>query len=135
MRQRDEISIQLPVVAADTVVVVSKRPLGKPVDRESAIQTLSLLSGNKHHVFTGVAIRQRGSTYSFAVSTDVTFRELSSIEIEKYVDLGECFDKAGAYGIQGHGAALVDTVVGSFTNVVGLPLKETLTTLLEGRAP
>jgi len=84
------------------------------------------LSGKKHRVLTGVAVRKGDTLRSFVVCTDVAFRELSLLEIEKYVDLEECFDKAGAYGIQGSGSALIDTVEGSYTNVVGLPLKETI---------
>ena len=113
----------LLVVAADTVVVLGESPLGKPRDRDEAIRILSALSGKKHRVLTGVAVRKGKNEHCFAVSTEVTFRKLSLLEIEKYVDLGECFDKAGAYGIQGHGSSLVDTVEGSYTNVVGLPLK------------
>ncbi len=119
----------LPVVAADTVVVLGETPLGKPADREAALVTLSKLEGKKHRVLTGVAIRKGKTEQTFVVSTDVSFRQLSPLEIEKYVDLGECFDKAGAYGIQGSGSALIDTVEGSYTNVVGLPLKETLEVL------
>ena len=117
---------EMLVVAADTVVVLDDTPLGKPQNHAQAVATLSALSGKEHRVCTGVALRKRAVERSLVVVTKVRFRELSLEEIERYIALGESFDKAGAYGIQGSGAGLVDSVYGSYTNVVGLPLVETL---------
>ncbi|WP_114418791.1 Maf family protein [Marinospirillum perlucidum] len=118
-----------PVLAADTEVVLDGRPLGKPGSREAAVELLSRLSGRFHEVKTGMAL-VKGSTWLDAVvTTRVFFRELSRDEIQAYVATGEPDDKAGGYGIQGRGAALVEKIEGSYSNVVGLPL-ETLTQLL-----
>lgn len=116
----------LPILAADTVVALDGEILGKPQTPQHAQQMLAQLSGRTHHVHTAVVVR-RGAHYdSQVVTTAVRFRYLSASEIETYVATGEPLDKAGAYGIQGHGGALVDQVEGSYTNVVGLPLAETL---------
>ncbi len=120
---------ELPVVVADTVVVLENTPLGKPASREDAVATLRALSGKRHEVLTGVGLRVGDRERAFCVSTSVWFRGVSEEEIERYVDSGECFDKAGSYGIQSGGAVLVDRVEGSYTNVVGLPLKETIEAL------
>ena len=118
-----------PTVSADTVVVLGDQPLGKPQDEEEARQMIRRLSGCRHEVITGVCVGDGCSVVSFAVATEVWFRPLSDAEISTYVGFGESLDKAGAYGIQGRGACLVDRIEGSYTNVVGLPLAETMAML------
>lgn len=110
------------VVAADTVVAVGTRVLGKPRDADDASRMLVELSGRDHHVLTGVAVRRGGQAHAGVGTTRVTFRPLDPREIAWYVATGEPDDKAGAYGLQGAGAALVDRIDGSDTNVIGLPL-------------
>ena len=119
----------LPVIGADTVVVLDGIPLGKPQTAREAHEMLGALSGKCHLVITGVGIATASEERSFSVSTRVWFRDLSSEEIARYVDSGDCFDKAGSYGIQSGGSVLVDRVEGSYTNVIGLPLRETLEAL------
>lgn len=110
------------VIGCDTVVICDGKVLGKPADEADAIQMLESLSGKTHDVITGVTIG-RGCRYrSFSVDTKVTFRELGRDEILTYVKSGEPMDKAGAYGIQGKGALLVEKIEGDFFNVVGLPV-------------
>lgn len=110
------------VIGCDTVVICDGKVLGKPADEADAIQMLESLSGKTHDVITGVTIG-RGCRYrSFSVDTKVTFRELDRDEILTYVKSGEPMDKAGAYGIQGKGALLVEKIEGDFFNVVGLPV-------------
>lgn len=113
-------------LAADTMVVLDEQPLGKPSDADHAIEILSRLSGRTHRVVTGFCVRQGEHRREGVANTEVRFRPLSRSEIEHYVATREPFDKAGAYGIQGRGGALIDTVAGSYTNVVGLPLQEVL---------
>lgn len=116
------------VLAADTCVVLNNEILGKPRDRDDAEQMLRRLAGRWHEVFTGVALQSAASEV-VCVLTRVLFRELTATEINKYWDTGEPCDKAGAYGIQGLGGALVERIDGSYSNVVGLPLAETLALL------
>lgn len=120
-----------PWLAADTMVVLSGRILGKPGGVAEAKQMLRALSGAQHEVVTGVALRMGTAAHAFAVTTQVRFRPLSHSDIDRYVACGEPLDKAGAYGIQGRGGALVQEVYGSYTNVVGLPLAETLAALTQ----
>ncbi|NMB46215.1 MAG: septum formation inhibitor Maf [Firmicutes bacterium] len=113
------------VVAADTIVLLdSGEILGKPHDSKEAIDMLWHLSGKGHQVVTGVAIIDSGDDRMsvFHQVTRVCFRSLSQTEIERYVATGEPLDKAGAYGIQGKGALLVEKIEGCYFNVVGLPL-------------
>ena len=112
------------VIGADTVVVDGGQVLGKPADTAEAAAMLSRLSGTKHRVLTGFCIHdlKKNKEGVQAVSTDVTFKRLSSAEIDKYISVGESMDKAGGYAIQGVGAYMVDSIVGSYTNVVGLPM-------------
>lgn len=115
------------VLAADTIVVLGSEILGKPRNRDHAISMLSQLSGNTHQVLTGVCvINDKNESFQITVKTDVTFRHLRERAIKNYAESGEPDDKAGAYAIQGKGCALIDLVEGSFTNVIGLPVKETL---------
>ena len=110
------------VIGCDTVVICGGKVLGKPADEADAIKMLESLSGKTHDVITGVTIG-RGCRYrSFSVDTKVTFIELGRDEILTYVKSGEPMDKAGAYGIQGKGALLVEKIEGDFFNVVGLPV-------------
>ena len=114
------------MVAADTVVVLGDAILGKPRDEADAASMLESLSGRTHRVLTGFCILAATDTSVEAISTEVTFRDLDREVIERYVSTGEPMDKAGAYGIQAGGGALVRGIVGSYSNVVGLPLAETL---------
>lgn len=114
------------VVAADTVVHRGDRHFDTPTDREEARSHLVALSGGWHDVTTAVCVRRGGAARVLAVTTAVRFRALSAWEIDGYLATGEADDKAGAYGIQGRGGALVAEIRGSWTNVMGLPLEETL---------
>lgn len=111
------------VVGADTIVALGNTIYGKPADAADACRMLGELSGKTHQVITGVCIVDGDEVRTFAEETDVTFRALSTAEIEAYVADGEPMDKAGAYGIQGEGGKLVDHIDGDFDNVVGLPIK------------
>jgi septum formation protein len=113
------------ILAADTAVVLGERILGKPANREEAKEMLETLSGREHRVITGVALAGPVRD-GCAVETRVTFRRLSAAEIAWYVATGEPLDKAGAYAVQGAGGAWVERIDGSVSNVVGLPLAETL---------
>ena len=112
----------LPVIAADTVVVAEGVILGKPQDAEDAIEMLKQLSGKTHKVLTGIAVSYAGEMLAEVCETKVVFRDLTDEEIKNYVATGEPLDKAGAYGIQGKGAVLVEKIDGCYNNVVGLPL-------------
>lgn len=114
----------LPLLAADTEVVLEGRPLGKPESSEAAVALLKQLSGRSHQVKTAMALVQGDIWLTALVTTEVTFRTLSDSEILHYVATGESSDKAGGYAIQGRGAALVERIDGSYTNVVGLPLEK-----------
>ncbi len=117
------------VLAADTTVEVDGRVLEKPVDDTDAAAMLRMLSDRDHHVHTGVSVRSDSVIQSFVVTTTVAFVELTPQMIDWYLGTGEAWDKAGAYGIQGAAAAFVERVEGSVTNVIGLPLAETLAML------
>jgi len=110
------------VIAADTIVVIDGKILGKPVDEADAVRMLRQLSGREHMVITGVCIQKNVRQIGFAEQTRVQFHPLSDDEIARYVATGEPMDKAGAYGIQGRGAVLVQGIVGDFYNVMGLPI-------------
>lgn len=115
----------LLVLAADTSVILGEEILGKPRDPEHARQMLGRLCGHRHVVLTAVAAAGRHHDTRL-VETAVTFREATPAEIAWYVDTGEPLDKAGAYAVQGRGSFLVSSLEGSPTNVIGLPLPETL---------
>ncbi len=110
------------VVAADTVVELDGRILGKPRDEADAFAMLCSLSGRANRVFTGVTLLHGGKELTEHEETTVTFRELSDGEIRAYIATGESMDKAGAYGIQGMGALLIPKIEGDYFNVMGLPL-------------
>jgi septum formation protein len=115
------------VLAADTAVVLGHRILGKPQDAEDARRMLRQLSGQEHTVLTGVGVRRRGGLSArTVVASQVRFVPLSEAAIEWYVRSGEPLDKAGAYAVQGAGGCFVREISGSVSNVVGLPLAETL---------
>lgn len=120
------------VLAADTVISVGRRVLPKPLDRQEALISLTLLSGRSHRAFTGVAVKNpSGKISSRLVQARVKFRRLDSTELERYLDSGEWKGCAGAYAIQGLAGAFVVHLIGSYSAVVGLPLYETLS-LLKG---
>ena len=117
------------VLGCDTIVVLDGKILGKPVDEEDAFSMLKALSGREHSVFTGVCIEGKGEKEVFHVETRVRFFELSDDMIRSYISTGEPMDKAGAYGIQTLGAALVESIDGDYFTVVGLPLARVMRTL------
>lgn len=110
------------VIAADTVVALDGVVLGKPADKEEAFRMLSLLSGNRHQVYTGLTVLRGEQVFSQWEETAVTFRALTAEEIEAYIATGEPMDKAGAYGIQGYGALFIEGISGDYYNVMGLPV-------------
>ena len=110
------------VVAADTVVALDGQILGKPASEAEARAMLTALSGRTHEVYTGVTVCRGDRAVTQAECTQVTFRALSQEEIRQYAATGEPMDKAGAYGIQGLGALLVEGIRGDYFNVVGLPV-------------
>ena len=110
------------IIAADTVVALDGAVLGKPADELDAFKMLSTLSGCRHQVYTGLTVLRGEEQYTVSEETTVTFRELSAEEIYRYVATGEPMDKAGAYGIQGYGALLVEGIQGDYYNVMGLPV-------------
>ena len=114
------------VLGADTTVVVGETILGKPEDAADARRMLSLLSGRRHEVLTGIALVREGAPTDERVThqtTEVVFATLSDAEIDWYVATGESMDKAGAYAIQGFGAVFIEEILGDYWNVVGLPIR------------
>ena len=114
------------VLAADTVVALGRRMLGKPRDAAEAEAFLRLLSGRRHRVVTAIALRGRDGLRSQVVETAVRFKRMSDHEIAAYLASGEWQGKAGGYAIQGRAGALVPWINGSYPNVVGLALAETV---------
>ena len=114
--------LQLLFNAADTIVVIDGRELGKPHTQQDAFDMLSLLSGRTHEVVTVLSVCRGERTESEAVVTRVTFRALTDEEIRAYIATGEPMDKAGSYGIQGYGAMFVSHLEGDYFSVMGLPL-------------
>lgn len=119
------------LLTADTLVALGGEVLGKPADHSQASQMLRLLSGQEHRVVTGFVLRLQSGIHPGLAETRVRFRRLSDAEIDAYLASGEPMGKAGAYAIQGQGAALVEAVSGSYTNVVGLPLAAVVKMLLD----
>lgn len=113
------------VLAADTAVVIDGQILGKPVDQADAARMLKLLSGREHQVMTAVSVLRGAEQRAVLVSSSVFFRPLTTAEITAYWQTGEPADKAGGYAIQGLGAVFVASLQGSYSGVVGLPLRET----------
>jgi septum formation protein len=120
----------VPVIAADTIVVIDNNVMGKPLDREHALEMLKALSGRKHRVITGVVIMDNDKEISFADITEVEFHDINESDLIYYVDKCEPFDKAGAYAIQEWiGVVGVRSVTGDFYNVMGLPISRVVQTL------
>lgn len=114
------------IIGCDTVVYFKDKILEKPLNESEAYKMLEMLSGETHKVFSGIAVydlKAKAIKTDFAV-TDVKFSILSDKMIRKYVEIGDCMDKAGAYGIQGDAAVFVEGISGCFYNVVGLPLNK-----------
>ena len=122
----------IPILAADTIVVLDHHIIGKPADREDAVRILSMLSGKQHEVITGVVIRYMEKEIAFADTTEVEFHELTVEEIEFYVDKYKPRDEAGAYAIQEWiGVVGIKSVSGDFYNVMGLPVSRVVKALQE----
>ena len=113
---------ELLVIGADTVVCCEGKILGKPHDREAAVEMLTALQGRSHEVYTGVTLYHQSETVTFFECTQVEFYPMTEVEISEYIDSKEPMDKAGAYGIQGLGARFVKGIRGDYNNVVGLPV-------------
>ncbi len=114
-----------PILAADTTVVLDGRIFGKPVDEADCVAILSALSGRRHEVLTAIALQAEGSFQSALSTSRVAFRVIAADECRRYWATGEPAGKAGAYAIQGKGAVFVESLEGSFSGVMGLPLFET----------
>ncbi len=110
------------VITADTMVFLDDKKLGKPADEADALRMLTALQGRRHTVCTGVTVRQGARVLTRARTTDVYFRPAAEKELRAYIAGGEPMDKAGAYGVQGQGALLVERIDGDFFNVMGLPV-------------
>ncbi|RSE90657.1 Maf family protein [Achromobacter aegrifaciens] len=116
---------QLPLLAADTTVILAGAVLGKPADRDAAMRILRALSGSAHEVHTAVAVWTGNQLLEAVSITEVRMRALTDEELGRYCDSGEPYGKAGAYGIQGLAGTFVSHIAGSYTGVMGLPLFET----------
>ncbi|WLW60006.1 Maf family protein [Achromobacter aegrifaciens] len=116
---------QLPLLAADTTVILAGAVLGKPADRDDAMRILRALSGSTHEVHTAVAVWTGNQLLEAVSITEVRMRALTDEEIGRYCDSGEPYGKAGAYGIQGLAGTFISHIAGSYTGVMGLPLFET----------
>lgn len=112
------------IISADTIVVFDNKIMGKPKNTHEAAQMLKTLSGNTHHVITGVTVMSSNELLTEAVTTEVEFRPLGDEEISAYIRTGEPMDKAGAYGIQGKASVFINRINGDYFNVVGLPLSK-----------
>ena len=110
------------VITADTMVFLDQARLGKPRDEAHALEMLTALQGRRHTVCTGVTLLQGAKRLTQSESTDVFFRSATEEELRRYIATGEPMDKAGAYGVQGRGALLVERLEGDFFNVMGLPV-------------
>lgn len=114
------------VIAADTSLVLDHQVIGKPESKQHAFEIWRLLSGRKHDVLSGVCVASQAHTLSIVVQTQVHFQTLSNADMERYWATGEPIGKAGAYAIQGYAAQFIPKIEGSYSNVVGLPLHETI---------
>ncbi len=134
LRKAEPVFAQHPqacVVGADTIVWLDDTIIGKPRDAQDADRILHALSGRTHTVYTGLAVLAPGSRQILHDTTRVTFRKLEDWEIRAYIHTGEPLDKAGAYGIQGLGAILVERVEGCYFTVIGLPIPRLYQALLK----
>lgn len=123
------------VLGADTIVVLDDEILEKPQDPDDAVQMLRRLQGRRHEVITAVCLLADGTTHEAADTTAVYFRPMSDEQLRGYVATGEPMDKAGGYGIQGYGAALVERIEGDFFGVMGLPVRLVIDLLEEAGYP
>jgi len=123
--------INIPLLAADTSVVIGDDILGKPVDSAQAFEMLMRLSEKTHQVMTAVAVKNESLIKLVTSITYVTFDSLTEQQINDYIETKDCFDKAGSYGIQGYAARFITSISGSYSGVVGLPLYETAKLLEE----
>lgn len=114
------------IIAADTSVAIDNKILAKPESKQHAFEMWSLLSGRIHQVYSGVCVRDQQQKHSIVVCTQVEFKQLTSDDMEYYWATGEPIGKAGAYAIQGIAARYIANIMGSYSNVVGLPLFETV---------
>jgi septum formation protein len=119
-----QLATDLPVLAADTAVILGDVIMGKPKNKADALAMLAQLSGKTHQVYSAISLRGREHSQAVSIS-EVTFRRLTEQEMLDYWRSGEPFDKAGSYAIQGLGGVFVESIKGSFSGVVGLPLFET----------
>ena len=119
------INSPLPIVTADTTVVYQDEILGKPSNEQDALLILKKLSGNLHQVYTAVAVSYQGQVHSVLNVNEVKFAAINEALIKAYIATGEPMDKAGAYGIQGFAAMWIESIVGSYSGIMGLPLYET----------
>lgn len=119
------VKCQSVIIGADTIVYKDKI-LGKPKSEEDAFKMLKFLSGKKHEVITGISLVKSGTNMKFVdyEKTIVKFRDITEDEIREYIKTGEPMDKAGSYGIQGYGEIFVEYIIGSYSNVVGLPMSK-----------
>lgn len=122
------------IIAADTSLGIDQHILGKPESKQHAFEMWSLISGRKHDIYSGVCVRTKDQKLSIVVHTEVEFQTLSLDDMESYWGTGEPIGKAGAYAIQGIAARYIPRIIGSYTNVVGLPLFETTQLLQTVRA-
>ena len=111
------------ILGFDTLVFLEGKILGKPKDREDSIRMLKELSGKWHEVYTGVAVLKDGTLFQDYDKSDVKFHQLTDPQISYYVDSGQSLDKAGSYGIQDKNMSFIETIAGSFSNVIGFPLE------------
>lgn len=114
-----------PVLAADTAVIIDEQILGKPVDDGDARDMLKRLSGKNHQVMTAVALASSTQLLTDLSVSEVRFAKLSEAEIDWYIQTGEGRDKAGSYAVQGLGALFIDQIQGSYSGIMGLPIRET----------
>jgi septum formation protein len=122
-------------LGSDTSVIVDNQILGKPESKSHFIEMMNLLSGRKHQVLTSIALVSSAQEFADVITTDVYFIPLSATIIDQYWATGEPKDKAGGYGIQGFGSALVAQIQGSYSAVVGLPLHQTAKILSKAGLP
>jgi len=120
----DKMPGDIIVVGADTIVHINNTVLGKPKDKFEAYEHLNMLSGNKHNVYSGIAVCYKNITRTAYARSLVEFHTLSRQEIEDYIATGEPMDKAGAYGIQGYGSQFIKKITGCYFNVMGFPVSK-----------
>ncbi len=117
------------ILSADTIVITSQKIFGKPLNKEEAVKTLKYLSGRNHNVSTGVCVLYKNKKKIKIIDTKIKFKKLHHNEIDQYIKTNEWVDKAGSYAIQGFAERFIVRLNGSYSNVVGLPLYETVNLL------